>query len=138
MTWPPVEKARKPRRRNVKREAPIQEAMVAYLDLALPPAAGIWWSATLNGVRLTPRQQGEAARAGLRKGLFDLIFVRLTGPDAGQTYHIEVKAPGGSLTPEQKVLMDALWAAGRGAVARNPSQLCAALTAWGFPIRAWA
>lgn len=135
MTWPPAEKRQAPRRRNKRPEADIQAAMIEYLNVALLPSE-VWFSATLNGVRLTPRQKGEAARAGLRKGLFDIIFVRLTGPDAGATYHFEVKAPGGSLTAEQKALMDVLWPAGRGASGKSVEQLCAALIAWGFPIRA--
>jgi len=141
MSWPPklrVIPARKPRtkRRNAHPEADIQKAMVAYLDLAFPPGCGVWWSATLNGVRLTRRQAGLAAEQGLRKGLFDLIFVKLTGPDAGQTYHFEVKSERGTLTAEQKVLMDALWPAGRGAAGRSVEHLCAALVAWDFPVRA--
>lgn len=141
MPWPPeiVPKAPvKKKRRRVKREAPVQEAMVAYLDLALPEGCGVWWSATLNGVRLTtPKARGDAARQGLRKGLFDLIFVKLRGTEAGQTYHFEVKADGGSLTPEQRLLLDVLWVAGRGATGKKVDQLAAALVAWNMPLRAY-
>lgn len=135
MAWPPVDRPPpKPRRRNVQREAPIQRTFVQFLDLALDPLE-VWWSATLNGVRLTKKQIGEAKAAGLRKGLYDLIFVRLTGPDAGQTYHFEVKAPGGSLTAEQKMLMTVLAKAGRGASGKTLEDLYAALMSWGFSLR---
>lgn len=142
--WPPEhlklvpKTAAKPKRRRIKREAPVQEAMVEYLDLALPEGCGVWWSATLNGVRLTTaKARGDAAKQGLRKGLFDLIFVKLRGPDAGQTYHFEVKAERGSLTPEQRMLLDVLFIAGRGATGKTVDQLAAALVAWGMPLRCY-
>jgi hypothetical protein len=127
-----------PKRRNAHPEADVQKEMVQFLDLALPqPSADYWWSATLNGVRLkTPRARGQAAEQGLRPGLYDLLFVKLTGEDAGQTYHFEVKGPDGRLTAEQKVLMDALWPTGRGASGKTVESLCAALVAWDFPLRA--
>lgn len=112
--------------------------MVEYLDLALPqPSTAYWWSATMNGVRLTtPKARALAKEQGLRPGLFDLIFIKLVGPDAGQTYHFEVKGPDGRLTPEQKLVMDALWPLGRAASGKTTEALCAALVAWDFPIRA--
>jgi len=147
MGWPPSEKhlivkrdalgrplAPKPKRRVVQREAPIQKTMVEYLDLALIPSQ-VWWSATLNGVRLTKKQISEASALGLRKGLFDLVFVRLTGPAAGQTYHYEVKAPGGSLTAEQRVLLEVLSKAGRGASGKTLDHLYETLSDWGFALR---
>lgn len=141
MSWPPKARIAQPRqprkqpRRNNDPEAQLQMAMVEYLDLALLPSE-VWWSATLNGVRLTKRQAAKAKAQGLRKGLFDLIFVKLTGPEAGQTFHFEVKSATGSLTPEQKDLMAVLWPVGRGASGKSVEQLCAALIAWDMPVRA--
>ncbi|MFY8143065.1 MAG: hypothetical protein ACOVMT_04180 [Caulobacter sp.] len=129
---------KKQRRRNTSPEADLQASMVRYLDIALPqPSPDYWWSATLNGVRLTSKRARAHAKAqGLRPGLFDLVFIKLTGPEAGQTYHFEVKSKEGALTPEQKVVMDALSPAMRGAMGRSLEALCATLIAWDFPIRA--
>ena len=60
----------------------------------------------------------------------------MTGPDAGQTYHFEVKSATGTLSPDQKRILDILFIAGRGASGRSVENLCAALVAWGFPLRA--
>ncbi len=139
MTWKPtlVQPQTKRKRRN-QPEAKMQESMVEYLDLALPDGCGVWWSATLNGIRLnTPQARARAKKQGLRKGLYDIIFIRTEGPFSGQTYHYEVKAPDGSLTPEQKALLAVLWPAGRGATGKTVENLSAALVAWGFPIRAY-
>lgn len=134
--WPPAPRLVKTRKRRRQPEAEVQKAMVEYLDLALPqPSPAYWWSATLNGMKLTPKQRGRVSEQGLRPGLYDLIFVKLSGPEAGQTYHFEVKSEKGTLTDEQKRLMDVLWPAGRGASGRSVDHLCAALVAWDFPIR---
>lgn len=143
MSWPPqhlrlIEKSARPKRRNKQPEADLQELMVDFLDIALPqPSPDYWWSATLNGVRLpSARARAKAQRQGLRPGLFDLVFIRMTGPEAGQTYHFEVKAETGRLSPDQKRILDILFIAGRGASGRSVESLCAALVAWGFPLRA--
>lgn len=150
MTWPPSsispatrQKAlrilgEKPKRRNKSPEADIQKAMVAYLDVALPqPSPDYWWSATLNGIRLkTPRARQQAKEQGLRPGLYDIVFIKLSGPEAGDTYHFEVKSADGRLTAEQKTIMDVLWPLGRAASGKSVEDLCAALIAWDFPIRA--
>lgn len=91
----------------------------------------------MNGVRLTSeRARGKAKRQGLRPGLFDIVFIKLTGPEAGQTFMFEVKSAAGTLTPDQKRILDILFVAGRGASGRSVENLCAALVAWGFPLRA--
>ena len=155
MNWPPTEKQNreirrnalrsmvgeaKPKRRNFAPEASFQKTVATYLRLALPRDSGIWWSATLNGVRLsTEAARGKAKRSGLNPGLYDFIFiVRLPVPGliVGDTYHLELKSKTGSLTKEQRELMDALWPAGRGASAKTLEQVAAALVAWQFPIRA--
>lgn len=142
MSWPPqhlrlVAKSAQPRRRNKQPEADLQAAMVEFLDLALPqPSTDYWWSATLNGVRLpSAKAKAKAQRQGLRPGLFDLVFIKLVGPDAGQTYHFEVKAPKGRLTPEQERILNILFVAGRGASGRSVEAISAALVAWDFPVR---
>lgn len=141
MTWPPKSRAlkspRKPRRRNASPEAGFQKTVTAYLERALPPEAGVFWSATMNGVRVSLGVRATLRDQGLRPGVFDFVFIPLVGPDAGHTFWLELKAPKGRLTDEQSTLMDVLYPAGRGAQARTLEQVCAALVAWGFPIRAY-
>ena len=141
MTWPPKPRAlkppRKPRRRNASPEADFQKTVTAYLERALPPGAGVFWSATMNGVRVSLGVRATLRDQGLRPGVFDFVFIPLVGPSAGQTFWLELKAPKGRLTDEQAVLMDVLYPAGRGAQARTLEQVCAALVAWSFPIRAY-
>lgn len=142
MTWPPKPRAlkppRKPRRRNASPEADFQKTVTAYLERALPPDAGVFWSATLNGVRVSLGVRATLREQGLRPGVFDFVFIPLSGEDAGQSFWLELKSDSGRLTKEQGALMDALYPAGRGAQARTLEQVSAALVAWGFPIRAYA
>ena len=141
MTWPPKPRALKPplkpRRRNASPEADFQKTVTAYLERALPSEAGVFWSATMNGVRVSLGVRATLREQGLRPGVFDFVFIPLVGPSAGQTFWLELKAPKGRLTEEQSALMDVLYPAGRGAQARTLEQVCAALVAWGFPIRAY-
>ena len=140
MTWPPsrkpAAKPKTPRRKNGSPEADLQKAVVQYLELALPKEAGVFWSATLNGIRVSRGIRAGLRDQGLRPGVPDLVFIPLAGPRAGQTFWIELKAEKGRPTPEQDALMDVLFPAGRGAFARSVHQVCAALSAWGFPLRA--
>lgn len=145
MVWPPSAlrtKAKAPAK--LKRvighpEEDAQAAIVQYLDLALPPGCGVFWSATMNGVKVHARTRAKLKRQGLRPGVLDIVFIALHGAHGlpvGQSWWIEVKSATGALSKEQRVILDALWEAGRGCVCRDPVQVCAALTAWDFPLRA--
>lgn len=140
VSWPPnlkVVPPSKPKRRNKSPEADFQKAVVAYLERALPSETGVWWSASMSGVKLpSAKAKGQARDQGLRRGMFDICLIPTRGPDAGQTFWLELKSATGSLTPEQTKLMNVLFPAGRGASARTLEHVCAALTAWGLPIRA--
>lgn len=134
MTWPPAKKSRAPRQTP---EEDLQRAVVEYLDLALPSDAGVFWSATLNGIRVSKGLRGKLKEQGLRSGVPDLVFIPLRGPLAGQSFWVELKAPKGRpSSPEQAALLDVLYVEGRGCYARSVDEVCAALTRWGFPIRA--
>lgn len=137
MTWPPADRPpRKPKKRRAQPEADFQKSAVAYLRLALPDGCGVWWSATLNGIHLkTPKARKRAKEQGLNPGLYDLIFVKLKGPGAGQTFHFEAKSATGTLTVEQAALMAVLGPAGRAAKGSTLDELCDALVAWDMPIR---
>lgn len=137
--WPPTHLRvveGKPKRRNASPEADLQEAVVKYLELALPPSAGVWWSASMSGVRLpSAAAKAKAKRQGLRPGMPDLCFIPLWGENHGETFWIELKAAKGQLSVEQTALMASLFP-NRGAVARSVEQVSAALVAFGFPVRA--
>ena len=56
MTWPPrivPPPAARRRRKNDNPEERLQKAVVGYLDIALPKGCGVFWSAVMNGVRVS-------------------------------------------------------------------------------------
>lgn len=127
------------RRKNDNPEERLQKAVVRYLDLALPEGCGVFWSATMNGVRVSPAIRAKLKASGVRPGVYDFLFVILRdmpGLRAGDTFHLELKSDRGTLTTEQKALYVVLLEAGRGAYARSLDQVQDILTGWGFPIKA--
>lgn len=120
--------ARKPR---TEPELRAQKSVKEFLVLCLPP--DVMWSATLNGVRLTPQTLAKAKASGLRRGPLDLVFAwRGWG---GVSKWIEMKSETGSLTAEQK---DWIRAVGpeHCAVCRSVNDVAEALTHWGVVLRA--
>lgn len=128
-----------PKRKNDNPEERLQRDVVRYLSLALPDGCGVFWSATMNGVRVSPAIRAKLKASGVRPGVFDLLFIVLWDMGSlksGDTYHLELKSPTGQPTPEQKLIMAALRPAGRGAYARSVEQAQAVLSEWKFPLRA--
>lgn len=126
-------------RKNDNPEERLQKAVARYLDLALPEGCGVFFSATMNGVRVSPAIRAKLKASGVRPGVYDFLFVilrDLPGLQQGDTFHLELKSPAGSLTPEQRLLMAALLPAGRGAYARSLDRVQAILTGWNFPLQA--
>lgn len=124
----------KPKRRDL--EGPVQAAIVQFLDLALDPSE-TFWSATLNGVKVTPKVRARLRSQGLRPGLFDIIIVPLANhPRIGTTFHAEVKSHDGLLTKEQKAIMAVLQPMGFAALVRSADDMQDALLSWGFSLRA--
>ena len=140
MTWPPKPPWPAPQPVKKPRQTPeedLQRAVVEYLDLALPPEAGVFWSATLNGIRVSKGLRGKLKEQGLRSGVPDLVFIPLRGPLAGVTHWIELKsAKGRPSSPEQAALLDVLYVEGRGCYARSVQEVQDALRRWGIPLRA--
>ena len=132
MTWPPPRSVKKPRAHD---EDDLQVAVVEFLELALPPQAGVFWSATLNGVKVSPKSVSRLRKLGLSPGVLDLVFIPLVGPLVGSTYWIELKSATGRPTPEQRKIVEAL-GPDRARFARSVEEVCAALVDWGFPLRA--
>lgn len=106
-------------------EAAFQRQVVGLLRAYLPDE--IWWSASLSGVQLSAPIAARAKAAGMQRGAPDLSFVL---PD-GTTVYIELKAPGGSLTPEQKALGETL--SDSFAVCRTWPEVRTALRGWMAP-----
>jgi len=120
----------KPKRRNAQPEADLQKLVAQYLDAELTPR-GVWWSSTLNGVRLkTPRARQQAREQGLRPGLPDIVIVPLRPPLIPKVYFIELKSAKGTMTDEQASLRQAL--EGDMVVCRSVDEVCTALRWWGL------
>lgn len=56
-----------------------------------------------NGMFASRREGGKMKVLGVMAGVPDLQFIALHGPRPGTTYFVEVKAPDGVLSDEQKV-----------------------------------
>jgi hypothetical protein len=128
-----------PQKQGVKRrdlEGPVQAAIVQFLDLALDPAE-TFWSATLNGVKVTPRIMSRLRAQGLRKGVLDIVLIPLRNhPRIGVAHWCEVKADEGRLTTEQKALMAVLQPLGLGALVRSADDVQAYLLSQQFNLKA--
>lgn len=121
----------KPKAVRANPEAIAQKSVKEFLVFCLPPE--VKWSATLNGVRLTPQTLAKAKASGLRKGPLDIVLV--WSGWRGHSKWIEMKSDVGRLTVEQKE-----WIAAVGlehcAVCRTVDDVAAALTGWGVTLRA--
>jgi hypothetical protein len=115
------------RQRRQQPETQIQRAVFAHLAarslpnvFAFHPANGGWRSkieaAVLKGLGVIP-------------GVPDLIAIK-----DGRTFALELKAPGGRLTPAQRHAHEVLRAAGAEiGVAHSTDQAVAQLESWGPP-----
>lgn len=130
--------APRPTKRKQRRiEAPIQEAICDFLELNFPPDGPVFWSATLNGVFVTPKVRARLRREGLRPGVLDVCVIPLRDhPSVGQTFWMEVKPPGGRPTPEQKATLAVLIPLGLGVIVRSPQDAERFLLSAGFTLRA--
>jgi hypothetical protein len=109
-------------RREAPSETAIQTGVVKHLRAYMP--RGVFWTASLSGVRLSMNVAGMAKRAGMNRGAPDLSFI---WPD-GQTTYIEMKAADGSLSVEQRALK--LMLGDRMRVARSWDEVKSILTGW--------
>lgn len=110
-------------------ESALHEQIVGFLAYALPESALVHHSP--NEGKRGPRAQGELKRSGCLKGFPDLLILW-----NGNSYFLELKRPGGKLTPEQKVLLNTLNDMGFRAAVANSLELAEAyLRQWGIPLR---
>lgn len=114
-------------------EGPIHRAILSWLRVVLPEA--IIFHAANESRR--PGRAGHVERAmnaanGVLPGVADIIGLTEWGP-----FFMEVKAPGGALSPAQREFRDRLAALGydRWAVVRSIDDARDALAKWGVPTR---
>ena len=115
------------------KEGPIHRAIISWLRVVLPEA--IIFHAANESRR--PGRAGHVERAmnaanGVLPGVPDIIGLTFTGP-----FFMEVKAPGGVLSPAQRDFRDRLAVLGyeRWAVVRSIDDAQDALARWGIPTR---
>lgn len=112
-------------------EQDIQKAVVQHLRIRSAP--GVVWFAVPNegtvGGEHARRIGGIMKAMGKRPGVPDLMFVL---PPAGRVHGLELKAPRGRLSPDQKKTQAALTDAGATiATAYGLDDALAVLTDWG-------
>lgn len=109
-------------------EQELHKTVKKYLDLILTPHS--WWTTIDHAAK--GRFQGQMRKArGVKKGIPDILILF-----AGRTYWIELKAPDGKLSPEQKACHEAIVSAGGGVtVARSVDHVSDALARWQVPTR---
>jgi hypothetical protein len=117
------------RRRDGNAEARIQAAIVEWIRLAAPSV--LVFSVPNGGLR----SKAEAARmrwTGLLAGAPDLTVIASNG----RAHFLEVKAPGGSLSRDQRDVHGALTALGTPpAIVRSINDVRRAFAAWGIETR---
>lgn len=101
----------RPARRRTP-EADEQAALIRWRDLFAPQEPRLkWLHSSLNGVKMTKAQASKAKAAGMTAGVWDLFlpiprFANVCdgGEDVWQWcgLYIEMKAPGGRLSREQR------------------------------------
>lgn len=88
------------------READIHMLVADYLDRALPPGT-MWSTIGHGGMPLHPRTAARMKRQGLKPGIPDVLVVY-----QGRAIFIEMKRPGGRLSPAQKTMHERITSAG--------------------------
>lgn len=81
-------------------EEDLQRAIVAHLRLRGNPDC-IWFH-PMNSAPVSKRTAGRFKALGVVSGVSDLVFTLADGRSA----YMELKAPGGRLSPEQRAFMD--------------------------------
>ncbi len=130
----------KPKRKNASPEEDEQRRVVKRLDVLLPAGGPVFWSATLNGVRVPGGLRGRLTGLGLRPGVFDLVFIRLREDPmvymaddlTGVAHWIEMKAEAGALSKEQRRIFTTLHPRGLAQVCRTVDEVEDQLRSWGF------
>ena len=112
-------------------EEDLQKAVVQLLGIALPASAMFWTTPNQRGTR--KRWENQLLKAmGVLAGFPDLAILWRS-----RLYLIELKAPGGALSPAQKALHVRLGLAGAKVwVCFSIEQVIERLELWEIPLRA--
>jgi hypothetical protein len=127
-------------------EASIQESVARALDaLLLPPA--FWFSPAIGATKLTPQQAAALSRAGVKRGLPDVLLVH-----CGLVFGLELKTRKGRLSKTrvgrtrsgaprvyegQEDVFPKLREAGMSiSVVRSVDEALGQVARWGIPLRA--
>lgn len=127
-------------------ERDLQENVCAALTaLLLPPA--FWFSAAIGATKLSPQQAAALSRAGVKRGLPDLIVlmeglafgIELKRRGSGRlskTRIVHTRRGGPRLLDGQEEVFARLRAAGMAiAVCTSVDEALAQIAAWGIPLR---
>ncbi len=112
-------------------EQALHIAVAQYLRVALKPP--VWWSSIDHGAgKMSPASVGLRKARGVKSGIPDIIIL-WPNNKAG----IELKAPGGRLSPAQKRTIEEWNAAGAYVgVCSSLEQVISDLTRLGIPLHA--
>lgn len=115
--------------RPIKRahdEDAIQQAVCLHLTVRAVP--GLVWFHVPNGGSRSASEAGRFKSLGVRPGVPDLIALH-----CGRMFGLELKAPGGRVSPAQSEMLASLKAAGcQTAVAFGLDDALATLERWGL------
>ncbi len=123
------------RKKPVQRERGFHMLAAQYLDAALPPTC--WWTTFPAGGGGKARG-GQLKAMGLKPGVSDILVFYLIAADRTGVLWIELKAKGGSLSPEQRAFFERMLAfpSVSTARARTLEQVEAAIQSVGLAPRA--
>jgi hypothetical protein len=108
-------------------EESLQRTIVQHLTLRA--ASGVVWYHCPNGVSSSARTGARMKAMGIVAGVSDMVFLL----PSGLSCFMEVKAPKGRLTPEQKVFRDRVEANGaQWAMVRTIDEALLKLKEWGI------
>ncbi|QDY70115.1 VRR-NUC domain-containing protein [Qingshengfaniella alkalisoli] len=111
------------------KESDLQANIVEWMRYALPIDAYVHHSP--NEGKRGPKARADLVRMGCLKGFPDLLILWNR-----KAYFLEVKAPGGTLTLEQRHLLESLDGLGYRTAVVNSIEIAEAyLRGWGIPLR---
>lgn len=106
-------------------EQAIHKAVVAHLNMRSEPGVFFWH--TPNEGKRGWVNAAALKAMGMTAGVPDLLILK-----AGQLHALELKAPGGRLTPSQRAIMERMMECGAlVAVARSVDEALVTLEFWG-------
>jgi len=106
-------------------EQQIQIAVCQHLRLRAEPNVFFW--STPNEAKRSWASAAGLKAAGLTAGVPDLLILR-----GGELHALELKAPGGALTPSQRLVMERMRDCGaQVAVAKGLDEALVTLECWG-------